>query len=215
MTEIKSISEFVSPPATPTGPFTKMSETGQSDSTGLRDSAALLDKGLRDGTGLREGDVRKLIALLSKGDDALARRKDLTELHKRIVTMFATLNQGLVETQEAKARDDRTELVQRLDQVERAVNGMEGALRIELEPMMRNIVRAEIDRTGKNQGKNPMRAVWIAIGLAGAIALGAYYGEEISAFAKQMLPAVGLGIVENVSTSSPIGGISVAPNRIM
>ena len=191
MTEIKTSADFVSPPATPTGHYAATPEAEPNDV-----------------------ELRKLLALLTKGDEALAKRKDLTELHKRIVTMFTTLNQGLVEGQTAKAQQDRVQLVQRLDEVERAINSMEGALRIELEPLIRNIVAATV-----SQNKNPQKISarhWVGLGfvLCGGIALGAYYGPSIDALAHQTQPAAGVEFMKNDNQPSPIGGIAQPQNHV-
>lgn len=40
----------------------------------------------------QKSDIRKLQANLMTGEDSVARRKDLGELHKRTVSLFTTLN---------------------------------------------------------------------------------------------------------------------------
>jgi hypothetical protein len=191
MTEIKTSAEFVSPPATPTAAFAPNPEIG-----------------------LRDAELRLLLAQLTKGEEALARRKDLTELHKRVVTMFTTLNQGLAEGQAAKAQEDRQQLVARLDAIERGVNGMEGALRIELEPLVRNIVAAsfsKIDRTGRG---NSMHPVWKGLILCGAIAMGAYFSDPILAFAQQAAFALDAVLPGDFGISSLFGGIASEANLV-
>ncbi len=191
MTNLKTNSDFNSPPATPTGPFAATPETGTND-----------------------GELRKLLTRLTTGEDALAKRKDLTELHKRIVTMFTTLNQGLVDTQAAKAQEDRAQLVQRLDQVERAVNSMEGALRIELEPLILNIVTAAATKIGGDTRKNKSHPILLGIGFCAAIGFGVYFSKPISTLARQTLPATNAAYLENSTTPPLIGGSALAENRM-
>lgn len=89
---------------------------------------------------LSEADALFLRNRFLEGEKAFACQKDLIELHKRVVTMFATLNTGLGEQQGKKASKDREVLVARLDEMARSVNGIEATLRIELAPMIEKIV---------------------------------------------------------------------------
>jgi hypothetical protein len=189
MTEIKSSSEFTTPPATPTAAFAATSESG-----------------------LRDSELRKLLAALTRGDEALARRKDLTELHKRVVAMFTTLNQGLVDTQLNKALEDRAQLVERLDQIERSVNSMEGALRIELEPLLKSIVTGAIEKSESGSPRNRANSAMIWVSLCAALILGAYFSAEIAAVFNQVLSALGWVQAENGGVSSLNGGSAVMTN---
>ncbi|AHD12115.1 hypothetical protein [Phaeobacter gallaeciensis] len=87
---------------------------------------------------LAPADLDQLAAHLRSGPQPLGTRSDLIELHKRITGMFATLNEGLGEMYTQKAEADRKALSARMDALEEAVNRMEGALRIELEPVLRD-----------------------------------------------------------------------------
>lgn len=89
-----------------------------------------------------------LLAALMEGENALAKRKDIGELHKRLITALTTMNNGLSEAQAMRVTEDRKQISEKLEEVERAINSMEGALRIELEPMLRNIL---IDATEQSQ----------------------------------------------------------------
>lgn len=94
---------------------------------------------------LTHGDARALHAVLIKGDAALAQRTDLGDLYKRIVTMISTLDTGLSERQEAQSSKIHNLLSTRLDGVERSINEVEGAFRIEMEPMLRATVNQAIE----------------------------------------------------------------------
>jgi hypothetical protein len=181
MTEIKPNADFVSPPATPAGSTPE--------------------------NGVQNSELRKLVAVLTTGEEGLAKRKDLTELHKRIVAMFTTLNQGLVEGQSVRAQEDRAQLIQRLDEVERAVNSMEGALRIELEPLIRNVVAAAVSKIDNKPRKSALGLAWVSLILGGAVLFGAYYNQQILSFATQIPLVAGLESPQNSTKASPIGGI--------
>ncbi|WP_281707857.1 hypothetical protein [Phaeobacter italicus] len=142
---------------------------------------------------LGPADLRLLNQLLHGGDRPLAERADLVELHKRILTMFTTLNEGLGETQDRKAAQDRAALGARIDDLEAAVNRMEGALRIEMEPVLRDSFARVIAETAR-----PQRSWWDRLGRAGALALllgvgltlGALYHGELHSSASALLQQI-------------------------
>lgn len=142
---------------------------------------------------LGPADLRLLNQLLHGGDRPLAERADLVELHKRILTMFTTLNEGLGETQDRKAAQDRAALGARIDDLEAAVNRMEGALRIEMEPVLRDSFARVIAETAR-----PQRSWWDLLGRGGALALllgvgltlGALYHGELRSSASALLQQI-------------------------
>ncbi|KXF92661.1 hypothetical protein [Phaeobacter inhibens] len=139
---------------------------------------------------LAPADLDQLAAHLRGGPQPLAGRGDLIELHKRITAMFATLNDGLGEIYTRKAEADRKALSARIDTLEEAVNRMEGALRIELEPVLRNSFarvladssahrRSLRQRLARGLGQGGYLALILAFGLAA----GTLYHSRISAAA--------------------------------
>lgn len=94
---------------------------------------------------LTHGDARALHSVLTKGDEAVAQRKDLGDLYRRIVTMISTLDTGLSERQVSCDTEIHTLLSTRLDEMAHAINEVEGALRIEMEPLLRKTVSQAID----------------------------------------------------------------------
>lgn len=127
-----------------------------------------------------EADMQRLRQLLTEGEPALARRADLAELHKRIVSLFETLNHGVGEMYAAKAEQDRTVLSERIDGLETAVNRMEGALRIEFEPVMREALSQVVAE--HQETRNPSRWGRVLGGvfvLAAGLAVGTVFHEEI------------------------------------
>ncbi|APG49388.1 MULTISPECIES: hypothetical protein [Phaeobacter] len=140
--------------------------------------------------GLAPADLDQLAAHLRGGSQPLAGRGDLIELHKRITAMFATLNDGLGEMYTQKAAADRKALNARIDTLEEAVNRMEGALRIELEPVLRKSfakVIAEQSNTGRGLRQRLAGAVsrggFLALILALGLAAGTLYHSRIASAA--------------------------------
>ncbi len=188
MTEIQTGSEFKSPPATPTGDFKQGARV------------------------LRDDDLQNIYAALTKGDGGLARRRDLGEMHKRLVAMVTTLNQGLGDAQIAKAAADRAELGQRLDQMERAVNSMDGALRIELEPILRTIVTDAVSANNTPRNRQPVSVFLSLVVFIAGIALGAIYAPEIKDISNEVLAASTSTFKNSDAESSLIGGIGPSAN---
>lgn len=113
-----------------------------------------------------------------KGD--VASKQDLVELHNRIVKMFTTLNQGLVEMSNTKAQQDREVLTAQLDKVEQSINDMEGMLRIEMAPKLRAIVQEELEdqwvMTRSRSGGRFFKFVLVAL----AIGAGAVFADQLT-----------------------------------
>jgi hypothetical protein len=173
------------------------------------------------GTELRltTGDARALHAMLVQGNDALARRKDLGDMYKRIVATLTTLDTGLTERQEARADSDRALLSARLESMETAINSVEGVLRIELEPL----VRAAVDEAVAGQlGEARPRGRTRALGrralqlaaLCGVLYTGAVFSGEIKDFTRDAGETIfGLAAAAG-AILSPDGGIGAAPNQV-
>lgn len=128
---------------------------------------------------LGEADAKLLHAVLIRGDQAVARQKDLIEMHKRLVNMFTTLKVGLGEQQARKAAQDRKALVQRLEEMERAVNGMEGVLRIEMAPQLEQMLDAALERRLPRPGRRRFRFVGLVLAVLAGLTLGTLYSEPI------------------------------------
>lgn len=116
-------------------------------------------------------------ALRQGGPDAppLAAQADLVALHKRIAEMFATLNDGLGARAEQKAAADRAALSARIDQLEEAVNRMEGALRIEFEPVLKAAVAEALAQAAPTPRRRWRGALAAALLSATALAAGAWW----------------------------------------
>lgn len=160
---------------------------------------------------LTQGDMQALHATLIKGDAALAQRKDLGELYKRIVTMISTLDTGLSERQEAQGKSTHKLLSTRLDSMERTINQVEGALRIEMEPMLRTTVNKAInDRLVQNAGRRRTsigrRMVQVSILLI-SIYIGSILSKEITELTTETSDYLSNLIPVIFGFLSPDGGI--------
>lgn len=141
---------------------------------------------------LNAADAQLLYKALVLNSAPVARRGDLVELNNRIVKLFTTLNTGLGEQQKAKAAEDRAALVARLDEMETSVNRMEGALRIEFEPLMRKAMEDVVQQHVKTRKSSGVLRglVWIFT-LATALGLGAYFGDELLRLGELITSSVG------------------------
>lgn len=120
----------------------------------------------------------------------VATRRDLVELHKRWVAMFATLKEGLSEKSVKKAQADRLELCERLDEVNRSVNTMEGMMRIEMTPQFRTVLNEAFEE--RNIGVQPRRGAFLVklALLVAAFAAGTIYSDETKNFAESTIAEI-------------------------
>lgn len=128
---------------------------------------------------LGEADALFLRNRLLDGEKALARQQDLVELHKRMVAMFATLNTGLGEQQDKKASQDREILSAKLDEMNRSVNGMEAAFRIELAPTIEKILHDALRSQAVAKRSFWKSSYVFVLALALGVAIGVIYSETI------------------------------------
>ncbi|MFW8637138.1 hypothetical protein [Cribrihabitans pelagius] len=106
---------------------------------------------------------------------ALAAQADLVALHKRIAEMFTTLNEGLGAQTTRKAAADRAALGARLDQLEAAVDRMEGALRIEFEPVLKAALAEALSDAAPAPHRRWRGGLAAALLAAAALAAGAWW----------------------------------------
>lgn len=153
---------------------------------------------------LTEADIQVIRAALTQGDDSLAKRKDIGEMHKRIVAMFTTLNQGLAESQSKKAADDRIAIEQRLEAMERSIDTMEGALRIELPPLLQEMVNGSAAASGKDMPRSKILTT-VAIFCVG-IALGSIFSAEVVGTVTHVFSTASDSLSTSLQKSPPYGG---------
>ena len=119
--------------------------------------------------------LAQIAAALRQGEAPLAAQADLVALHKRIAEMFTTLNEGLGAQAAQKAAADRAALTARIDQLETAVNRMEGALRIELEPVLKAAVAEALARAAPKPRRRWRGVLAAAFVASAALAAGAWW----------------------------------------
>ncbi|MEW2915375.1 hypothetical protein AB1A62_21850, partial [Leisingera sp. JC11] len=135
--------------------------------------------------------LAQIATVLRQGEVPLAAQADLVELHKRIVEMFTTLNEGLGERQAQKAAADRAALTARIDQLETAVNRMEGALRIEFEPVLKAAVAEALAQALPRPRRRRRGLAAAALLLAAAgLAAGVYWHAPLQQAAEAAAAAV-------------------------
>lgn len=128
---------------------------------------------------LTKTDATALHKALVSGDHALSKKSDLVELHKRMVAMFATLKDGLGEISETKAAQDREAVCTRLDEIELAMNSMEGLLRIEMAPKIRAMLNEVLEEMKVRRERRWPRVVSTLLFLGVGLGLGAVYAEVL------------------------------------
>jgi len=163
---------------------------------------------------LQDIDLRNIRSALIKGDDGLAKRKDLGEMHKRLVAMFTTLNQGIGESQALKVAADRAQIDQRMDQMERALNSMEGALRIELGPMLEKMVSDVMSKNNSGRRSYSWRSLSVALVFAIGVAMGVFFEPKIQEFSAKSFSFASSDIGAPTTRSSPDGGIFNEENLV-
>lgn len=107
-------------------------------------------------------ESRALLRVLTEGDLALARRKDLGELLRRI--------QATLPAADAPAEADR------LDRLEGSLNRIDGALRIELAPILKAAV---VEGLATGQTRAPRRSRGMVLLFLAGLALGTFGGPAI------------------------------------
>ncbi|WP_069301567.1 hypothetical protein [Neptunicoccus sediminis] len=122
-----------------------------------------------------ETEAKILQGFLVSGEKPIAKREDVIELYNRMVTLLRALNESLTEKNDARTKTERTHLDSRFDRIDGAVNSMEGALRIELAPLLGQIVEEKLQHHTKATTKKSRsmlgRISLIAVGLAAGVFL--------------------------------------------
>ncbi len=130
---------------------------------------------------LKDADLDRLRAHLGQGLGGFARQGDIVELHKRIGEKFEKLPLELSSSDQARAAELRAEV----ESLQTALNSLEGALRIELAPMLQKTIADSLQsaRTDRRGGWKIGFAVLAALCVGAG--LGAAYQDAILAAAAQ------------------------------
>lgn len=127
-------------------------------------------------------EIAVLQRMLGEGERPLARRHDLVELHNRIVKLLTTVNEGLGDMLSTKTRNDRAALSQRIDGLEESVNRLEGALRIEFEPVLKRVVEDALAAKTGVADRRGLRLLSVLALITAGVAAGAYFDTHVTAF---------------------------------
>lgn len=144
---------------------------------------------------LSNEDARQLKTALIAGDDPMAKRSDLVAMHKRLVEMNTTLGQGLNEAMAKQADATRKSVDGRIGNLEKSVNSIEGALRIELAPLLDRMV-AEAVEARTPPARRPVRTTLAAVAL---IVVGVAIGTQFHDTVRSTATATGSYVAETAS----------------
>jgi len=119
--------------------------------------------------------------LKTDSHDQVATRRDLIELHKRMVDMFKTLSTGLTALTTEKAEKDRATLSARIDEMERSLNTMEGMVRIEMVPQFRTVLNEALEERDIGSSSRLGQRIFMAALAVACVTAGVIWSADISA----------------------------------
>lgn len=120
--------------------------------------------------GLTREDLEQFTASIMAGENALARRRDLSEMHKRLMTALAEIDKT--------AGAEGIPTAARLDTIERGMSSIESALRIELAPLLRDIVNEALEARSEPKRRSLASLVFGAAIFASGIGAGMFYAAH-------------------------------------
>ena len=126
----------------------------------------------------------------AKRESAPARKADIIELHNRVATMLTQLNDGLVGAAEKKLELDSSKMDSRIGEMQAAIDGLEGAVRVELTPSIRELLKEEFRRQNTKKRASIFFRVFQLCVVIGLLFLGAVYSEQILQFADTILEQI-------------------------
>lgn len=129
---------------------------------------------------LTKDDVAALHAGLLRGDHAIAQRRDLGELHRRTVEMFNTLKDDVIASRTAETSAQGEKLAVRLEQVSKSVDSIDGAIRIELAPMIQSMIREVVQDSLPVAKAKSRRGLWLVAGLIFGIVIGTVFAAHLT-----------------------------------
>lgn len=136
---------------------------------------------------LTSADIEALREILGTGLGGFARQGDIVELHKRIGEKFERLPSELSVLEAASLEKMQTQL----DEIETSLNGLEGALRIELAPFLGQIVKDAASATQPRATGRWTARLGVLAMLFAAVAAGAIYSDDILTYAAQARATLG------------------------
>lgn len=146
--------------------------------------------------------VDMLVERLQSGDTALARRRDLGELHKHLVGMVSSMTNGLGEAQAKRDQRHERAMSGRFDELAKAVNGLESALRIELEPMLK---RSLSSVSAPPAPRRPRRGLFTVLGFVAGFGAAVAFSDRLPSDLATLTDMLGTRL-EKLGDLSPNGG---------
>lgn len=123
-----------------------------------------------DAVTLSKSDVALIRNALGHGLGGYARQGDIVELHKRIGEKFSKLPDELGSAMELSSGTRLDALDRRIGTLEQSLNGLEGALRIELAPFLGDIIETAVKRHAPSRPRRGRALMAIALLCAGLTA---------------------------------------------
>ncbi len=124
---------------------------------------------------LKDAELDRIRAHLGQGMAGFARQGDIVELHKRIGEKFEQLPRELGAANQARASELRAEV----ETLQASLNSLEGALRIELAPMLQKSITETLQKTQPRGRGGAVAWLWAAAALCAGIGIGALYQQEL------------------------------------
>lgn len=149
-----------------------------------------------------EADLRALFQQMMEGETALARRRDIGELHRRLLSAIGP------------AAEEARPLLNRLDSVEKSINSMEGALRIELEPMLRAIIDEAVEKRIARPAFSAGRTLLAAGLFVAGLMAGMLFAPQIEGFSQVSDNSENTSASDQITTISPKGGSEASGNHV-
>jgi len=135
---------------------------------------------------LKPVDARLIARALNEGPAKVAQQGDLVKMHKSRVESMRRLGAGIGDQVAQDAASEREALSARIDGMERAVNGMEAVLRIQLTPEIQSMIDEALARRTQPSGRRrALRQVALAVLVLASLAAGAMFSEELRTLATQ------------------------------
>lgn len=146
-------------------------------------------------------DIEALAAALGKGETAIVRRRDLAELLRRTT---AALDERGTSADDAQAA--------RFNLLERRLDSVEGALRIELAPMIGRILSDEL--AARAPARKTVHGLGLALAFTAGILAAIFYYQADSYFNGADSSEISAATPETYARPLPNGGSAVERNGL-
>ena len=134
---------------------------------------------------LSEADVEAVRKALSKGMSGYARQGDIIELHKRIGERFESLPARMHDLD----KSNHDSILARVDQLNGTLNSLEAAVRIELAPLLSDVI-AQAVAGGTRRPRRLATLLALVCALVAGMAVGVLFQEPLADWSAQAQGAV-------------------------